>query len=184
MYISDDMLCCLYLFTMCGSWIPSLSVQKEASVKFHVLLTSYELITIDQAILGSIDWACLVVDEAHRLKNNQSKVSSMCHMSDAPKYQVIMRFVCPEIQILSSSVIISFIHGMKWMFHSKYCLNDSFIYSDWSCFSSMNQFDLVWNWFKWFIHKSDSVLFLVHLTHLVIRYQPLSAPLEVITPYI
>uniref|UniRef100_A0A4W4ERG8 DNA helicase n=1 Tax=Electrophorus electricus TaxID=8005 RepID=A0A4W4ERG8_ELEEL len=48
-------------------------MKKEASVKFHVLLTSYELITIDQAILGSIDWACLVVDEAHRLKNNQSK---------------------------------------------------------------------------------------------------------------
>lgn len=43
-------------------------------MKFHVLLTSYELITIDQAILGSITWACLVVDEAHRLKNNQSKV--------------------------------------------------------------------------------------------------------------
>ncbi|XP_041963120.1 chromodomain-helicase-DNA-binding protein 4 isoform X2 [Alosa sapidissima] len=48
-------------------------MKKEATVKFHVLLTSYELITIDQAILGSIDWACLVVDEAHRLKNNQSK---------------------------------------------------------------------------------------------------------------
>lgn len=44
-------------------------------MKFHVLLTSYELITIDQAALGSIRWACLVVDEAHRLKNNQSKVS-------------------------------------------------------------------------------------------------------------
>lgn len=51
-----------------------LSLQKEAAVKFHVLLTSYELITIDMAILGSIDWACLIVDEAHRLKNNQSKV--------------------------------------------------------------------------------------------------------------
>lgn len=48
--------------------------QKDSSIKFHVLLTSYELITIDMAILGSIDWACLVVDEAHRLKNNQSKV--------------------------------------------------------------------------------------------------------------
>ncbi|XP_036394006.1 chromodomain-helicase-DNA-binding protein 4 isoform X5 [Megalops cyprinoides] len=48
-------------------------MKKEASVKFHVLLTSYELITIDMAILGSINWACLVVDEAHRLKNNQSK---------------------------------------------------------------------------------------------------------------
>ncbi|XP_058849523.1 chromodomain-helicase-DNA-binding protein 4 isoform X2 [Acipenser ruthenus] len=48
-------------------------MKKEASVKFHVLLTSYELITIDMAILGSINWAALVVDEAHRLKNNQSK---------------------------------------------------------------------------------------------------------------
>lgn len=46
-------------------------------MKFHVLLTSYELITIDQAALGSIRWACLVVDEAHRLKNNQSKVSEI-----------------------------------------------------------------------------------------------------------
>uniref|UniRef100_A0A8C8A1R8 Chromodomain helicase DNA binding protein 4a n=1 Tax=Oryzias sinensis TaxID=183150 RepID=A0A8C8A1R8_9TELE len=46
---------------------------RNSSIKFHVLLTSYELITIDMAALGSIDWACLVVDEAHRLKNNQSK---------------------------------------------------------------------------------------------------------------
>uniref|UniRef100_A0A8C5QGR0 Chromodomain helicase DNA binding protein 5 n=1 Tax=Leptobrachium leishanense TaxID=445787 RepID=A0A8C5QGR0_9ANUR len=48
-------------------------MKKEAQIKFHVLLTSYELITIDHAVLGSIEWACLVVDEAHRLKNNQSK---------------------------------------------------------------------------------------------------------------
>lgn len=52
----------------------SRDLQKDSTVKFHVLLTSYELITIDQAVLGSIEWACLVVDEAHRLKNNQSKV--------------------------------------------------------------------------------------------------------------
>ncbi|KAK7909646.1 hypothetical protein WMY93_014330 [Mugilogobius chulae] len=48
-------------------------VRREAPIKFHVLLTSYELVTIDQTALKSIDWACLVVDEAHRLKNNQSK---------------------------------------------------------------------------------------------------------------
>uniref|UniRef100_A0A0N4ZGI1 DNA helicase n=1 Tax=Parastrongyloides trichosuri TaxID=131310 RepID=A0A0N4ZGI1_PARTI len=42
------------------------------SVKFHVLLTSYELINMDKAILSSIKWGALVVDEAHRLKNNQS----------------------------------------------------------------------------------------------------------------
>lgn len=54
-------------------------------IKFHVLLTSYELITIDQAILGSIEWACLVVDEAHRLKNNQSKVGGAgCQAPELP----------------------------------------------------------------------------------------------------
>ncbi len=58
------------LFYLCVDFLQ----QKDSSIKFHVLLTSYELITIDMAILGSIDWACLVVDEAHRLKNNQSKV--------------------------------------------------------------------------------------------------------------
>ena len=61
-------------------------MRTEQGIKFHVLLTSYEvkfscglkfifyfqLISIDKAILSSIDWAVLVVDEAHRLKNNQS----------------------------------------------------------------------------------------------------------------
>nr|CAD7453831.1 unnamed protein product [Timema tahoe] len=46
---------------------------RSANIKFNVLLTSYELISIDVACLGSIDWAVLVVDEAHRLKSNQSK---------------------------------------------------------------------------------------------------------------
>ena len=46
---------------------------RASSVKFHVLLTSYELVSIDAALLNSVEWAVLVVDEAHRLKNNQSK---------------------------------------------------------------------------------------------------------------
>ncbi|GBM00120.1 Chromodomain-helicase-DNA-binding protein 5 [Araneus ventricosus] len=48
-------------------------IRKDVPIKFHVLLTSYELVCIDTAMLGSIDWQVLVVDEAHRLKNNQSK---------------------------------------------------------------------------------------------------------------
>ena len=51
-------------------------LQKDHPVKFQVLLTSYELVSIDMTALQSIDWAVLVVDEAHRLKNKQSKVSS------------------------------------------------------------------------------------------------------------
>ncbi|CAG2172705.1 unnamed protein product [Oppiella nova] len=48
-------------------------VRKDCPIKFHVLLTSYELNCIDAATLGSLEWQVLVVDEAHRLKNNQSK---------------------------------------------------------------------------------------------------------------
>lgn len=46
---------------------------RASSIKFNVLLTSYELVSIDSPCLASIDWAVLVVDEAHRLKSNQSK---------------------------------------------------------------------------------------------------------------
>lgn len=56
---------------------------KASSIKFNVLLTSYELVSIDAACLGSIDWAVLVVDEAHRLKSNQSKVRKI---TDIPFY--------------------------------------------------------------------------------------------------
>jgi len=38
-----------------------------------VLLTSYEMAMSDVAVLGSIAWDALVVDEAHRLKNAASK---------------------------------------------------------------------------------------------------------------
>ncbi|XP_066991467.2 chromodomain-helicase-DNA-binding protein Mi-2 homolog isoform X1 [Anabrus simplex] len=46
---------------------------RSSTLKFNVLLTSYELISVDFACLSSIEWAVLVVDEAHRLKNNQSR---------------------------------------------------------------------------------------------------------------
>lgn len=48
-------------------------IKKDSAIKFHVLLTSYELNCIDAATLSSVEWQILVVDEAHRLKNNQSK---------------------------------------------------------------------------------------------------------------
>jgi SNF2 family DNA or RNA helicase len=48
-------------------------IKKDAPIKFHVLLTSYEFISVDATILQSINWSVLIVDEAHRLKNNQSK---------------------------------------------------------------------------------------------------------------
>ena len=37
-----------------------------------MLLTTYEILLKDQAELKTVSWASLVVDEAHRLKNNDS----------------------------------------------------------------------------------------------------------------
>ncbi len=67
---------------------------RASSIKFHVLLTSYELISIDAALLGSIEWAVLVVDEAHRLKSNQSKVSIKFY------FRLYSKFGCILLQIV------------------------------------------------------------------------------------
>ena len=47
---------------------------KSDRVKFNVLLTTFELVLKDKMELGSIKWAFLAVDEAHRLKNSGSQL--------------------------------------------------------------------------------------------------------------
>uniref|UniRef100_A0A8C0UST1 Chromodomain helicase DNA binding protein 2 n=1 Tax=Cyanistes caeruleus TaxID=156563 RepID=A0A8C0UST1_CYACU len=49
-------------------WIHSQSKR----LKFNALITTYEILLKDKTVLGSINWAFLGVDEAHRLKNDDS----------------------------------------------------------------------------------------------------------------
>ena len=44
----------------------------EGELNFNVLLTSYEMVSKDSAFFQDIVWSNIVVDEAHRLKNDQS----------------------------------------------------------------------------------------------------------------
>ncbi|KAK9723155.1 protein of unknown function (DUF4208) [Popillia japonica] len=41
-------------------------------LKFNAILTTYEIVLKDKTFLGSLSWAVILVDEAHRLKNDDS----------------------------------------------------------------------------------------------------------------
>ena len=47
--------------------------QMLKSEKFNVLITTYEYIMLDKAILSKIMWQYIIVDEGHRMKNFKSK---------------------------------------------------------------------------------------------------------------
>ena len=47
---------------------------KGRRYKINVLLTTYEVVLKDSAFMRSIQWVYLMVDEAHRLKNNESSL--------------------------------------------------------------------------------------------------------------
>ena len=59
-----------------------------------MLLTSYEYVSVDATVLQSIDWSVLVVDEAHRLKNNQSKVLKKYILMYTCSIIVFLLFLC------------------------------------------------------------------------------------------
>ncbi|XP_018355978.1 PREDICTED: chromodomain-helicase-DNA-binding protein 1 isoform X2 [Trachymyrmex septentrionalis] len=46
--------------------------QDSKRLKFNVILTTYEIVLKDKTFLGALNWAVLLVDEAHRLKNDDS----------------------------------------------------------------------------------------------------------------
>lgn len=48
------------------------SFESSKRLKFNAILTTYEILLKDKAFLGCLSWAALLVDEAHRLKNDDS----------------------------------------------------------------------------------------------------------------
>eukprot|EP01083_Nonionella_stella_P045035 121090_1 len=62
-------------------WCPSLNANKEERKQpkpsMDVIICSYEICMIEKAILKKINYEYIIVDEAHRLKNNASKFSTI-----------------------------------------------------------------------------------------------------------
>jgi SWI/SNF-related matrix-associated actin-dependent regulator of chromatin subfamily A member 5 len=42
--------------------------------KWEVLITSYEMVLRERSTLKKFSWRYLIIDEAHRIKNEKSKV--------------------------------------------------------------------------------------------------------------
>lgn len=57
---------------------------------FHVLLTTYEYIIKDRPILSKIKWFHMIIDEGHRMKNAQSKLSATIQTYYHTRFRLIL----------------------------------------------------------------------------------------------
>ncbi|KAF9694999.1 hypothetical protein EKO04_006858 [Ascochyta lentis] len=58
--------------------------------QFQVLLTTYEFIIKDRPILSKIKWVHMIVDEGHRMKNANSKLSSTITQYYSTRFRLIL----------------------------------------------------------------------------------------------
>lgn len=63
--------------------------------KFDALITTFEMILSDCPELREIEWRCVIIDEAHRLKNRNCKLlDSLKHMD------LVGTLILPSIPVL------------------------------------------------------------------------------------
>lgn len=58
--------------------------------EFQVLLTTYEYIIKDRNILSKIKWFHMIIDEGHRMKNSQSKLSYTIQQYYSTRFRLIL----------------------------------------------------------------------------------------------
>ena len=72
---------------------PTTRKQQQQQIRygnFQVLLTTYEYIIKDRPVLGKIRWVHMIVDEGHRMKNAQSKLSNTLTQYYHSRYRLIL----------------------------------------------------------------------------------------------
>ncbi|KAJ5512317.1 HAS subgroup [Penicillium fimorum] len=72
---------------------PNARKQQQQQIRwgnFQVLLTTYEYIIKDRPVLSKIKWTHMIVDEGHRMKNTQSKLSSTLSTYYTSRYRLIL----------------------------------------------------------------------------------------------
>ncbi|KAK3322278.1 SNF2 family N-terminal domain-containing protein [Apodospora peruviana] len=67
-----------------------LQQEKIRQGKFQVLLTTYEYIIKDRPLLSKIKWFHMIIDEGHRMKNSNSKLTSTIQQYYSTRFRLIL----------------------------------------------------------------------------------------------
>lgn len=62
--------------------------------KFHGVITTFEMIMADCPELKKINWRCVVIDEAHRLKNRNCKLLEGLKLMNLVSLICLFLFIC------------------------------------------------------------------------------------------
>lgn len=74
------------------------SLKRSNVCKFHILLTTFEVAMKEIRTLARIDWQVLIIDEAHKLKNQEAKLFS--NLMTIPRFDIIYIYIILENYII------------------------------------------------------------------------------------
>lgn len=100
---------------------PSVRKQLASQLKmgtFQVLLTTYEYIIKEKNLLGKIKWTHMIIDEGHRMKNTQSKLTLTLTQSYTSRYRLLLTGTplqnnLPELWALLNFVLPKIFNSIK-----------------------------------------------------------------------
>ncbi|RLN02482.1 hypothetical protein BBJ28_00014676, partial [Nothophytophthora sp. Chile5] len=88
---------------------------KRNCYRFDVLITTYEMASaMDLSKLARIDWQLMVVDEAHRLKNRNSKLSNILHSKFTYENMLLLTGTPLQNNVEELWVLLNFLDDSKF----------------------------------------------------------------------
>ena len=58
--------------------------------KFNVIVTTFDYVIKDKKILSKVRWSYIIIDEGHRMKNHQSKLSQILSLQYDTQHRLIL----------------------------------------------------------------------------------------------